>query len=47
MGNGRSMRAVKSSEGPRFLEGKGERGRNEPTLVLWQRAAPEGWGKVA
>jgi hypothetical protein len=28
---------VKSSEGPRFWEGKGERGRNEPMLVLAQR----------
>jgi hypothetical protein len=38
MNDGRSMRAVKSIEGPHFWEGKGERGRNESTLVLAERA---------
>ena len=32
------MRAVKSIEEPRFWEGKGKRGRNEPALVLAERA---------
>jgi hypothetical protein len=35
--------AVKSSEGPRFWEGMGRRGSNEPALLLAQRAASEGW----
>src|SRR4029077_8884611 len=37
------MRAVKSSEGPRFWEGVEERGHNKPALVLAQRAASERW----
>ena len=38
MDGGRSMRAVKSSEGPRFGEGLEETGHNKTALVLVRRA---------